>query len=1264
MLCSILLVHDDSAYIFAALDSIRGAHPTFAFVSKVPWHGIPGDWQKAADVATEAGAEVILGEWHSEEEHRRAAQVQLLERGFTHALIPDGDEVIEPRLLQSLVHIAEAGLAERVYVEWDTYWKTPEYVIRPRERFTPLMLIDLRATHCVEKRHYEGGRGLFLSEEHGIVHHLSYVGPDERIQRKITTWGHADEVTDRWYENVWLAWDSNKLLGNLHPTSAPAYGFAERISVPSLLLPAMEQYRELSGLTTDLDLEAIDVPSPGLQVSVVIPLHGGEVDIAACLQSLANCRDLIHETIVVDNASPDNAAEIAKTFDGVIVLHSESNCGFSAACNRGWNTATGDVILFLNSDTVVPRAGLIRLIESLTASGSIAAAGPYTNRSGHLQQIDPTYTSIANLEGFAEDFALRPAEDVDCDMLVGFCLAIRRTVLQELGGFDERFGLGMFEDNDICYRIRRSGYRLVIAGRSFVHHEGSKTMGRMRLDASRQLERNLALYREKWTEDLESGFASNLSGLTGEPIVFEPAKHPDVRRRKMAEKAKRAGISLCMIVKNEERVLADALRSAEPFFAEIIVVDTGSTDRTREIAVAAGASVFDFPWTDSFSEARNESLKHASGRWIFWMDADDTLPWESGEALVDSVLTAARDVAAFVVPVQFVEDTDPSGKRIFGTRVDHVKLFRNIPGLEFEGRIHEQILPSLRAHGGHQIARCSAVVLHSGYDTSVAGQKKKRERDFHLLKLELRERGHHPFVLFNIGMTYHYIGEHVRAVRWLKRCLRYSPQTESHVRKAYVLLAVSLRELDRPDECIETLKLGLTAVGADPELSFQMGLTLAASGNWSDARTHYEAVLSSDTSDHFSSCDTGILSYKTFHNLAVACLAEGAYNDAKGWWEKAVESAPGFSPSAIDLFHAAVEHGDIATARHQLAYVALHHGQSVLWAELGATLAESVSGPDNATEFLRSAAMNSPHYGPHLVLARRLLTDGHIGEAVPILRQLERSNVAEAAYLLGIHSLNDGQSLQALDWMRRSLELNPGHSGTLQQIAQLEAALGIQRSEVPQMTMTAAVAQIADDLGLDADELTAFCEEDTLGGYSPGPMAPGQGRWPGGSVWSVEGKILYAVARTVKPKTLVEIGSAVGCSTSHLALACRRNGMGTVYAIDPSLDFSHVDPELQKHIVPIRQDAMTWTPPGTIDMVFEDGPHTPGFTQAILERLRPWLADGAVVLAHDACHALHGSHIREELRLTVPEGHGFVLIEPSDCGLGYGKVALTTSAWV
>src|SRR5690606_13376892 len=155
-----------------------------------------------------------------------------------------------------------------------------------------------------------------------------------------------------------------------------------------------------------------------------------------------------------------------------------------------------------------------------------------------------------------------------------------------------------------------------------------------------------------------------------------------------------------------------------------IVVDTGSTDRTREIAESHGAKVFDFPWTDSFSEARNVSVKHASGKWVFWLDADDTLPFPSGQAILEAAIQSPENIYGYIVPVQFVE-----GGSAGATRVDHVKLIRNFDGLEFRFHIHEQVLGAIREAGG-EIARIEgSVVLHSGYDTSEEGQARKRVRD-------------------------------------------------------------------------------------------------------------------------------------------------------------------------------------------------------------------------------------------------------------------------------------------------------------------------------------------------------------------------------------------------------------------------------------------------------------------------------------------------------------------------------------------------------
>src|SRR5439155_3787216 len=84
-------------------------------------------------------------------------------------------------------------------------------------------------------------------------------------------------------------------------------------------------------------------------------------------------------------------------------------------------------------------------------------------------------------------------------------------------------------------------------------------------------------------------------------------------------------VSLCMIVRNEEENLPACIKPVAEVVEDMVIVDTGSTDRTKELAAQLGARVFDFPWVDSFAAARNESLKHAKGKWIFWMDADDRI---------------------------------------------------------------------------------------------------------------------------------------------------------------------------------------------------------------------------------------------------------------------------------------------------------------------------------------------------------------------------------------------------------------------------------------------------------------------------------------------------------------------------------------------------------------------------------------------------------------------------------------------------------------
>ena len=1024
-------LHDDHWFLDCSIRSWQSSGPVYALVSRLAWNGEPGNWERCVEVAKQAGAEVIIGDWPDEDVHRRAAHEHMKAMGHSFVFTPDGDEVVEPALLETLVTLAECKVADRVHVYMDTYWKSPDYIIRPRENLAPIILVNLQQTTHEHIREFSGGRRLILDPEFGVLHHLSYAGPNERIQKKIRSWGHRHEVVRGWYERVWLQWDSDKLLRNLHPTHPQAYGFAERIHVPEILKSIASEAEKTNSS------EHINVDGKWPTISVVIPLHGGEEDIKQCLDSLDICQDLLHQVIVIDNASPDKAAKIAKSYKFVQIIKNKANDGFAKASNQGLMASTGEVVLFLNSDTIVPRIALIRLIETLESSGSVGAVGPLTNACGHSQQIEPTYTSLDTLDLFAEDFANRDVDDADApaDMLVGFCLVVKHSALKEVGGFDEGFGLGTFEDNDLCYRIRRAGYRLLISSRSFVHHHGSKTLRRISRTPWNLLATNDRVFRAKWQEDLESGFASHLPGMQNGLIVFDISKHPKRRLADAKKRAKIADISLCMIVKNEERVLADCLKSAQPFFNQMIVVDTGSTDRTKEIAKEFGAEVYDYPWTDSFSAARNESLKFAKGKWIFWMDADDTLPFKCGEEVHNAVLNASDDTVAFVVPVQFVQDGPGAG-----TRVDHVKLFRADPRVSFEGRIHEQNLPSIRALGG-QIHRSNILVMHSGYDMTPEGQARKRQRDEKLLKMDHEERPDHPFPLFNLGMTAHFLGEHKEAIGWLQQCLKHSQPGESHIRKTYALLASSQASLGLTGEALSTTLKGLAEVGEDPELRYSAGTLLAEMNRLPEAKQQFEAIQQ-DIGDHFSSIDMSILTFRRCNKLGSICMLMNDYAGAKSWWLKALEYSPTFMPSVTDLFDAAVDLGDYPTAKWVIEHFREAAGPGEEWARLGTTYFEAIAGPEEAEHFLRKAVFQNPYsVGPRLLLSRRLLQSGRDIEALEHLDMLEKLNCAEGAFFLGVSATRRGDIKNAFYWMQRAHELNPNHEDTKHQMDGLRQAL-------------------------------------------------------------------------------------------------------------------------------------------------------------------------------------------------------------------------------
>jgi glycosyltransferase involved in cell wall biosynthesis len=231
-------------------------------------------------------------------------------------------------------------------------------------------------------------------------------------------------------------------------------------------------------------------------------------------------------------------------------------------------------------------------------------------------------------------------------------------------------------------------------------------------------------------------------------------------------------LSLCMIVRDNAATLRPCLESIRPWVDEMVIVDTGSKNETPQIVEEFGGRLFNFPWIDDFSAARNESLRHARGNWLFWMDSDDTITDDKGRTLRE-LAHGEHDANTLGYVMQVHCPAHESDFAEEATVVDHVKMFRSDPRIRFEGRIHEQVLMPIRRLNG-DVQWTDIFVIHSGADGSPESRNRKYERDLRILKLDLNERPDHPFVLFNFGMTYNDMGRHDEAVKWLTRCITVS----------------------------------------------------------------------------------------------------------------------------------------------------------------------------------------------------------------------------------------------------------------------------------------------------------------------------------------------------------------------------------------------------------------------------------------------------------------------------------------------------------
>jgi GT2 family glycosyltransferase/tetratricopeptide (TPR) repeat protein len=676
------------------------------------------------------------------------------------------------------------------------------------------------------------------------------------------------------------------------------------------------------------------VPPSGEELVSIIILCCNELAYTRlCLESVFRHTRAPYELIVVDNGSTDDTpgyleelrqpqgrsisgqnAEKVGSQEGperVVVIRNEMNVGFAAGCNKALARARGRYLLFLNNDTVVSDGWLSRLVGCvLHAWPRVGMVGPVSNYAPPPQHVAVDYHDLAGLDPFAarhgHEFA---GQAVAVERLTGFCLLVRREVIECVGGFDEDYGLGFFEDDDLCVRAREAGFGLLVAQDVFIHHFGSRTIAGLKIDSRQQLEKNFERFRAKWGEEFAAGYrmpdqgnwrqGDQERGRQGHKNANITALPPPVSSSPLLSVVPVSNysgrVSLCMIVKNEEANLAACLFSAADLVDEIIVVDTGSTDATKAIARECGARVYDFAWVDDFAAARNESLQHATGDWIFWLDGDDRVDEENRQKLKDLFGRLTEDNIAYAMKCRCLPDPLTGTATI----VDHVRLFRNHPGIRWNYRVHEQILPAVRAIGG-SVQATDIVIEHTGY-VDLALRDKKQERDIRILALDRTEHPDDPFILFNLGWSYEELRKPAEALPLLRRSLELSHPSDSIVRKLYTLLMECHRQLGQPAEALGVCQEGRRYYPDDAQLLFQEALLRRELRDLAGAEACLVRLISTSEGPHFASVAEGLRGHKARHNLAVIYQEQGRLVEAEAQWKAGLADEPTFTPAFLGL---------------------------------------------------------------------------------------------------------------------------------------------------------------------------------------------------------------------------------------------------------------------------------------------------------------------------------------------------------------------------
>ncbi|WP_176551144.1 TPR domain-containing glycosyltransferase [Bacillus sp. AFS040349] len=305
-------------------------------------------------------------------------------------------------------------------------------------------------------------------------------------------------------------------------------------------------------------------------------------------------------------------------------------------------------------------------------------------------------------------------------------------------------------------------------------------------------------------------------------------------------------ISLCMIVKNEETVIERCLSSVAQLVDEIVVVDTGSTDKTKELVSKYTTNIYDFEWIDDFSAARNFAASKATSEWILVLDADEYVDEENFKRFISDIKEDNYKYDAYNAKI--LNFSGDFGEVLVQNY--HDRIYKNNGDISYFRKIHEQF----KHNNGLDIKfkNSNLIIFHSGYLKHTVNEKDKSNRNKKLIDIEMQSNNKNAFDYFNLGNEYSSIGDVNKALEsYIEAYKLKSDIRLSWVSTTLIQIIICLMQLKRFNDALNVIKDAESVYTNSPEILYLKGEIFYLRGQMEDAKEIFQEIVSNpDIYDH------------------------------------------------------------------------------------------------------------------------------------------------------------------------------------------------------------------------------------------------------------------------------------------------------------------------------------------------------------------------------------------------------------------------------